>query len=492
MKKIVLLITITALFLGGCSDWLDVNKDPNVPTDVNTELILPAAEASIAVRLGGNLFNVTGFFAQYWTQAPEANQYNSITTYDLRTDFMDNDYTEMFAGALNDLERIRTKSVDAEDWGNYLVATTLRVYAYQILIDMFDQVPFTEALKGTEFPQPKWDNGQTVYAALLAEIDEAKSKLNSDSEVANTDLILDGSLDEWIGFANALKLKLLMRESDVVNVTSQVNALMSEGMFMTQDVAFSGFQNEVNKRNPWYETTKQLNTDANHVATVNIIRFMASKSDPRIGTIFNLAANSDTYEGMYPALKEIELGHLTGDYSRPFLSPTQPVYLFTMAELHLFMAEAELMLNNSAAAAKPHFEAAIDASLALHGLDADPTLYNAPGSSYYFDETASQNALHELIFMQKWVSLCAVNNYEAWCEMRRSDVPKYFGNMDDFGDGSTYVAGQYLDPAKNLLPDGVYYPYRLPYPDAAKSTNENTPSLTGTTGFTTKVWWDTK
>lgn len=490
MKKIVLLLMLTSLLIGGCSDWLDVNKDPNVPTDVSTELILPATQASIAVRLGGNLFNISGFFTQYWTQAPEANQYNTVSTYDLRTDFMDDDYTEYFAGALNDLERIRSKSTADEDWGNYLAATVLRVYAYQIMLDIFDKVPYSEALKGTEFINPKWEDGQVVYAGLIGEIDAALAKLDNESAVASSDMILDGDINEWIGFANTLKLKMLMRQSDVVDVKAQVNALITQGEFITNDVAFAGFQNEVNKRNPWYETTKQLNTDANHVATVNIIRYLVTKKDPRIGEIFNVAKNSDTYEGIYPALKEIELGHLTGDYSRPYLDPVQPVYFITMAELHLFMAEAELMFNNSPSAAKIHFEAAVDAGLAIHGLSPDATLYNVSGG-YYFDITASKDDLKELIFMQKWVSLCAVNNFEAWCEMRRSDVPKYFGNYTAFGDGTSYIPGQFLDPAKNLL-TGVAYPMRLPYPDVAVSRNQNTPKLSGKVGFTQKVWWDTK
>lgn len=492
MKNIIkTIIFSTVLLFASCSDWLDVNTDPNNPTEVNSDLILPAGQASIATRLGGTLFNMGGFFAQYWAQAPEANQYNTLETYDLRTDFLDGDYNEMFAGGLNDLERVRTDAAAAENWGDYFAATVLRAFAYQVWIDMIDQVPYEEAFQGTTFINPRWEAGSTVYFSLIDEIDEARSKLESSSRVSVSDLMLDADLEQWIGFANALKLKLYMRASYQTDVSTEVNALITEDNFMTVDVSFNAFENASNKRNPWYETTQQLNTDRNHVATVNIIRFLTVNADPRISVLYNVAANSGSYEGIYPALKQIQQGLRTDDYSRPNFDPVQPVYFLTLAELNLFIAEAELRFNNDAVAAQAAYHNAIDASLALHGLPATD-LYTDPTAPYYFDVTETDDVLFEQILMQKWVSLCQVNNFEAWCELRRTKVPQYFGGLEEYGDGSTYVPGQYLNPAKNVRSEGIYVPYRLPYPDVAATRNTNTPKLTSNQAFETEVWWDVK
>jgi len=494
MKKIFIILAVFGLFTAGCSEWLDVNTDPNVPTKVGTDLILPAAEASLAVRLGGNLLNVSGFWAQYWAQAPEANQYNTQETYDMRTDFLDLDYREHFAGCLNDLERIRTDASEVENWGDYLAATVLRAYTFQIWVDMLDRIPFSEALKGTEFVNPAWEDGQSVYASLISEIDEALDHITGESTVAVSDMVfgrVDGVdvMDEWVGFANAMKLKLYMRERSVVDVSAQVTALLTANNFMTVDAAFSGFQNELNKRNPWYETTQQLNTDRNHVATVNIIRFLNSKSDPRMQVMFDPAEETGTYEGIYPAEKQIQAGLLTTDFSRPNISPTQPVYFYTMAELDLFIAEAQLVFNSNPAAAKTAYDNAVNASLALHGLSADLTSDNT--KPYFFDVTKTTDELFEQIMMQKWVSLCEVNHIEAWTEIRRTKIPRYWGDYDAFiADPTAYVAGQFLNPAENLLPAGYYIANRLPYPDIAVTRNTNTPALTGSASFTDKIWWD--
>jgi len=492
MKNFTVIIIILAL-LTSCEKWLDVNEDPNNPNNAPIDLILPAAQASIAVRLGGSLFNTAGFFAQYWSQAPEANQYNDLETYDLRTDFLDDDYSELFAGALKDLEHIRKECIKTRNFGNYLVATTLRVYTFQVLIDMIDKIPYFQALKGEEVLQPSWDDGEVVYQELIKELDDALSKINDTSYVFNSDMILNGELNEWIGFANALKLKLLMRQSFKNDVKDKIMQLIQENNFMTMDVAFMGFEDAVGKRNPWYETTKRLNTDANHVATITIISFLKVNNDPRLYHRFAPAKNSGQYEGIYPALKQIQYGLKTGYYSRPTIKSTQPVYLFTLAELNLFKAEAYLRFENNKLKAKEAYEEAINTGLALYNIDPSSVdLYSNATKPYYFDINKTNDELFKQIMMQKWVALCMINNFEAWCELRRTKIPEYFGNLKDYGNGSSYIPGMYLNPAKNMLSEGVYYPYRLPYPNIAVSCNKNTPKLDGKQSFENKIWWDVK
>lgn len=492
MKKIFLVLAVL-IVAAGCSDWLDVNTDPNVPTSTSADLTLPAGQASLAVRLGGTLFNMGGFFAQYWSQAPEANQYNTLERYDLNTDFLDNDYIELFAGGLNDLEMVRTITTEEEDWGNYLAATVTRAMAYQVWVDMVDQIPFDEALQGVEFVNPTWEDGEVVYGKLIDEIDAALDNIESDSRVTTADLVYGGDINQWIGLANAVKLKLYMRQRFVNDVSTEVNALITNNVFMTSDAAFSGFSKEENKRNPWFETTQQLNTDANHIATMNMVSFLSANGDPRIDVFYNVAETPGAHVGIYPAEKQIAIGQLTSDFSRPKIEATAPVVLYSMAELYLFIAEAELIFNSDADAAKVAYDNAILANFVTHGIDetGNPrSLYQGTTSSYYFDVTDSDDALFEQIMMQKWVCLCEVNNFEAWCELRRTDIPKYWGDYDNYLDGDPYTPGQFVDPAKNDLPDGYHVPNRLPYPDVAVTRNTKTPSLTGTQAFTEKVWWD--
>ena len=60
MKKIILSAALLATTLMGCSDYLDINHNPNYPGSVSNDLLLPSAEAYIAGRVGGNMFNYAG------------------------------------------------------------------------------------------------------------------------------------------------------------------------------------------------------------------------------------------------------------------------------------------------------------------------------------------------------------------------------------------------------------------------------------------------
>ena len=175
MKKIsnYILIGVFALTLFGCEKYLDVNTDPNNPQDVTADFILPAAQTSVAITMGNSYFNLGGFWSQYYTQSPTASQYKKMEAYNLTTDFFDREWSEAYAGGLNDLEIIRSKSTVSGDHAYYLIATLLQAYTFQMLADLYDDIPFFDALKGVSDGtlNPKFDNGADIYPVLLERID---------------------------------------------------------------------------------------------------------------------------------------------------------------------------------------------------------------------------------------------------------------------------------------------------------------------------------
>ena len=208
---------------------------------------------------------------------------------------------------------------------------------------------------------------------------------------------------------------------------------------------------------------------------------MDNNSDPRVAAIWNVATGSEEYNGNFPAGKTIP-GIMNEDFSFPLVTATRPVYLYTMAELYLFIAEAELRYNNNNAAAKAAYEAGIDASLALHGLtDPGSDLYGV-GEAFEFDGT------HKQIMMQKWAALALVNNIEAWFEIKRTEFPSVSSAsaMEIAGDPSLYSNGDRIHNYENNLGPKTWLT-RFYYPDEAISSNGNAPSQVT---LTDKVWWD--
>ena len=94
MKKILLYASLatTALF-AGCD--LNINDDPNYPMNdqVTADLIFPSISASIASAVGGEIYNYAGFFAQYYEQKPESNQYNTLCEYTFTESSQQMDYS---------------------------------------------------------------------------------------------------------------------------------------------------------------------------------------------------------------------------------------------------------------------------------------------------------------------------------------------------------------------------------------------------------------
>ena len=77
----------------------------------------------------------------------------------------------------------------------------LSVYAYQMLVDAFGDVPYSEALKaGAETPNlaPAYDDDATIYADLISRAQAAVSGLTgSGTGYTSDDLIFSGSVAHW-------------------------------------------------------------------------------------------------------------------------------------------------------------------------------------------------------------------------------------------------------------------------------------------------------
>ena len=92
-------------------------------------------------------------------------------------------------------------------------------------------MPYTEAMDLDNYPTPKYDDGQTVYEGVIAEINAALENVVASSPVCTNFLFPSATAGKWIQFANALKLKMLMRMSTVKDVKSEVAALIAENNF---------------------------------------------------------------------------------------------------------------------------------------------------------------------------------------------------------------------------------------------------------------------
>lgn len=493
MKKLILLITVLSLGLASCSDYLDINTDPNSPSNENvaSEMIFPGAEMNLAASYGNFLRIVGGYYSQHYAHNFGTGNYVDYSEFKMSATRSSGTYTQLYNRTLNNLKTIREKAMADEEWGTYLAATTLRVFTYQVLVDAYGEVPFSEALD-INILSPKYDAGDAIYAAILAELDEALSKASVSDLVSTNFLFGTSTASEWIPFANALKLKLLMRVSNVQNVEAQIAALITENNFPTADVSWDDcWTDEKGKASPFYQeeyATYFGSTQINVVSNVAYMQTMISTNDARLAKYFEQNESGKYTGGVSGTNFSTSTKFQSPYFCRPVFTYDMPVVLISLAEIEFFKAEYHARYGTSADAEK-HYKAAIDASFIAAGLTV------ADAAPVYTTNYPWDNAKYaELIGLQKWLALGGTNNFEAWCELRRLKFPTFAKHLD----GTPILGDDIYDETNDVLDLTVYVPgtlytpirvntelgsekvlQRLKYAESSSSRNANTPSNKG-------------
>jgi len=484
------LILLFVGLLASCDEDLDINRDPNFPSNINAGLALTSAEATLAAVVGGEFMNVGGFYAQYHTQAPSASQYENIDSNNLNTAYANTPWSQLYSGVLTDLKYVTDKSVANGDTASALMAEVLRGYTYQLLVDLFGDVPYTEALQ-MDIVTPRVSPGEDIYADVISKIDAAIAAYEAnptESVAGQQDVIFNSNMDKWIQFANTLKLRMYIRMA----YTSQANpaavvALVNEGNFLTEDAKFNLFVSSANKRNPFYEVFLSQTGlgDINHVASNTIRDFYVENDDPRLQAAFR-ASNTGTYASLSQGTGN-DFNNTASAYARPNVGPLTPVFYMTVSESNFLQAEA-LIRYASGVGAKEKYDAGVAASFAtytshfgLSGASADT--FTGPGGAYEYQPGSDIEATLRQVIIQKWAAMPYVNNIEAYIEATRTKFPEVVpeGSQD-------YAIGNRIPSAISILP-GTTIPSIFFYPDSEITRN---PNITQRTSITENVWWDQK
>ena len=493
MKKIILLLAIfIGVFFASCDSYLDINEDPNSPpsSNITADMVFPGLEMNLAASYGDFLRIVGGYYAQHYAQNYGTSNYLDYSQFLMSATRSSSTYLQLFARTLNNIETVRNLASESEDWGTYLAATTLRVFTYQILVDAYGEIPYTEALDINNF-SPKYDDGLTVYQGILAELDEALSKATPSSLVCTNFLFGTKTAEEWIKFANALKLKLLMRMSNVEDVKSQLDVLIAENNFPTQDVSWDDcWVDESGKASPFYQEEYASyfgSTQINVILNLAYLQTMSESEDARLMKFFNKNDNGEYKGGVSGTNFSTSKQYKAPYFCRPVFKYDMPVYLISISEIEFFLAEYYARYGTSAQA-ETHYKAAIDASFKSAGATGADIIYN----TYYKWNNADYA---KLIGIQKWVALGGINNFEAWCEMRRLKYPT-FGTAT--GTDIYNVANDVYQP-ELCAPGTLYTPIqyntelgagkvlqRFRYAESSASRNSNVPP---NKGDATPVFW---
>lgn len=474
MKKIVTLIT--ALFLlVSCDETFDINRDPDaLPPGQANSTILPAGIAGLAAAQGSYYAIIGGFWSQFWTQNNTSNQYKDVDSYSIGTNDYQAGYTAMY-DALNDIRTVKAQAQAEGNWNYYLMATVLEVEASQVLTDLYDAIPYSEA-NNVSILQPKFNTGKETYDLMIADLKLALSK-NLSTSVGDApgadDFIFGGNMTNWTKFGNTLLLKLHLRltEVDPTLAQSGITTLINSGAaFLDVDAAMTQFEDAADRSNPLYETDRrQLNTTLNLRASKTLYSYLQTNADPRLSKYYGAGNpnNQGDFENTATGLSLVTL------------SPTTPVFFISKEESNFLQAEA-LVRYYGGAGAQAKYDAGVTAAMTRFGATNAAT-FLAVGGKYAFPATGTAAQI-EAIITQKWIASFPGNGYESFIEQNRTGYPKVSTVAQT---SETYVPGQFAVSVENVT--GGKFPKRVILPNNVKSRNPNAPALKA---ITEPVWWD--
>lgn len=473
MKKIATILT--ALFLlVSCDDTFDINKDPDaLPPRQANSTILPAGIAGLAGAQGSYYAIIGGFWSQFWTQNNTSNQYKNVDSYSIGTNDYQAGWTAMY-DALNDIRVVKAQALAEKNWNYYLIATVLEVEGSQIMTDLYDAIPYTEA-NNVNILQPKFNTGKETYDLMIADLKLALSKdlsTSVGSVPAADDFLFKGKMSDWTKFGNTLLLKLHLRLTEVNPslAESGIKALINSGaQFLDVDAAMTQFEDAADRSNPLYESDRrQLNSTLNLRASKTLYTYLSVNQDPRLSKYYGAGNpnNQGDFENTATGLSLVTL------------NATSPVFFISKEESCFLQAEA-LTRYFAGVGAKAKYDTGVTAGITRFGGTAT-TLLSA-GGKYEFPSTGTAAQI-EAIITQKWIASFPGNGYESFIEQNRTGYPKV-SSVPQISE--SYIPGQFSVSVENVT--GGKFPKRIVLPNTVKSRNPNAPALQA---ITVPVWWD--
>jgi len=459
------LLGVSILFSASCTkDFTEINTNPNNPDDAPITNVFAQSLITLSSRFGSNEIEYPASYVGYTSRA----QYNDATNY--ATTPPSYQWTQLLSTFSTNLNLVIEKA-EKENLNNTLgAAIVIKALGVQMLVDSYGPVPYFEAGQGgsSNF-HPVFDTEKDIYNDLISQLEKANDLFDNSPEaikIGAGDVLLGNNMDLWKKFGNSMQLRIAIRMSNIDPATSgniiskilgnpvKYPIIDSNGDNIA--LAFSGGD----WREPW---TSASDSYVDIKIGAPLVDILKSLSDPRLEQYASQNGNGE-YIGLVIGAE--------GDDNSSKINPqfvsneTGSVPFMKYTEIEFIKAEA-FARNLATGDTKTAYDNAITASLAEYNLDA---------TDYLLQPNVAWDSDIDKLYTQKWIALFR-QSWEAWAEMRRTDVPT-------------------LSPAINSDKTGHNRtPFRFAYPDSEKSLNgSNIPSNINENdiywGY--QIWWDTR
>lgn len=477
---------MVALLLGCTNDFDEINSNPNSPVTTQPNLLLPGIQRDMMNSVLGEAWGVGNIVIQHTAK----NQFVNEDRY------LWGEMNSIWNAVYDNMRDVNNIIIQAEqdNLPNYHgVALVMKSWMFSLATDAYGDIPYSQAMDGKEgifFPQ--YDSQELIYAGILQDLETANTLLNGALNVSG-DLIYGGNVSNWRKLANSLTVRYLMRISDRVDVSGDLDRIINNPdeypLFTSnEDHAVYTYQSAAPNQFPLFTT--RIGSFNEFRASKTLMDKLLEMNDPRYQIFFRptpatettASKDDDKYVGIPNGLDDVSA--LTYNGGPEFQSRIGNLFyeeantskgiqvakgiIMTYAELQFLMAEA-IEKGLITGDAESHYLNAINASFNFYGIEADQDYFNQTTVAY----TGTIEEKLAKIATQKWISFF-YQGMEAWFDWRRTGLPV-------------------LTPAVDNQ-NGNRIPVRFIYPLIEQSLNSvNRASAVerqGADDLNTRVWWD--
>ncbi len=467
---------LLVLTMSSCTeDFEEINTNPNDPVSVQPSLLLRQVIYDYGEQMSYEGFVAGDLLSQHRT----ALDFNLFDRHALKSPQLGGNPWPIFYTNLRDNEIILQQAQTNVTFAVYEgPALILKAYMAAGLTDLFGDVPYSEAFNGIDGTvTPAYDTQEAIYTGadgILANLDAGIAAIEAyeDAIPLEGDILYGGDLQAWVRFANSLKIKHLLRISDRVDVSADLQALVNEDNFISSNSENAVFNFSNTEPNSFRLAQLRVGDFNNFVLSETMETVLENLEDPRLNTFFRRASSTGEFNGLINGIDATSSAAVLGDLSlagTAFREDTSVLDANFMTAWETSLALAE--------AAQRGLISADAQALYENGVTLAFEYWQTPLPEDYLTVNAAFNNPNssplEQILTQKWIANI-INGYEGWIEYRRTGFPEFMDVQASLNDG--------------------LIPVRMPYPSEEEALNadnyQTAFDVTDGNSLNVRVWWD--
>ncbi len=424
MKRLLSVFTLMFIVFACTKDFEELNIDDKRATEVPAGFLFSMAQKALADQYASTSRDQNNWklFAQYWTQTTYIDESNyDVVVRDVGSNMFDTYYRAVLAN-LNEASRLTEleEALDEEAMrvkqNKLHVIALLEVYTWQQLVDIFGDVPYTEALD-IENITPVYDDAFTIYEDLLARASHAVEGLEEDYDAFSShDLMMDGNVSLWKQFGHTLIVRMAINlvEVDEQMARAYIEASFDSGFDYGVHCAFA--YPGAGNANPLYLALVQSGR-RDFLPANTIVDLMNLREDPRRPKYFEI--NGETYRGgIYGASNPyFQFSHISDRLHQPDYASVMLDY----TGMAFYLAEAAERGFDVGKSASEWYELGIRSSMDYWGVGQEKVEAYLQRPTVAYDNHGG--AWKQRIGEQLWLAMY-VRGLEGWTTYRRLGHPE--------------------------------------------------------------------